>query len=67
MRRLRAEVQAEGNTVGRWHIRRVLKAYGLRAQQPRSFVPRTTNSDPAVRAATNRLLGQPGPIAPNRV
>jgi putative transposase len=30
-------------------------------------VPRTTNSNPAVRAAPNRLLGQPAPTAPNRV
>ena len=66
-RRLRAEVQADGHAVGRWRIRRVLKAHGLRAQQPRSFVPRTTDSDPAVRAAPNRLLGQPAPTAPNRV
>ena len=66
-RRLRAEVQAQGHTVGRWRIRRVLKVHGLRAQQPRSFVPRTTNSDPAVRAAPNRLLGQPAPTVPNRV
>ena len=66
-RRLRAEVQAQGHAVGRWRFRRVLKAYGLRAQQPRSFVPRTTDSTPAVRAAPNRLLGQPAPTAPNRV
>ncbi|SFQ80202.1 IS3 family transposase [Hymenobacter arizonensis] len=66
-RRLRAEVQAQGHAVGRWRVRRVLKAHGLRAQQPRSFVPRTTDSDPAVRAAPNRLLGQPAPTAPNRV
>lgn len=66
-RRLRAEVQAQGHAVGRWRIRRVLKAHGLRAQQPRSFVPRTTDSDPTVRAAPNRLLGQPAPIAPNQV
>ena len=66
-RRLRAEVQAEGHAVGRWRIRRVLHAHGLRAQQLRSFVPRTTDSDPAVRAAPHRLLGQPAPIAPNRV
>jgi len=66
-RRLRAEVQAEGHVVGRWRIRRVLKAHGLRAQQPRSFVPRTTDSDQAVRAAPNRLLGQPAPTALNRV
>ena len=53
--------------MGRWRIRQVLKAHGPRAQQPRSFVPRTTDSDPAVRAAPNRLLGQPAPTAPNRV
>lgn len=45
----------------------VREAHGLHAQQPRSFVPRTTDSDPAVRAASNRLLGQPAPTAPNRV
>jgi transposase InsO family protein len=66
-RRLRAEVRAQGHAVGRWRIRRVLREQGLRAQQPRSFVPRTTDSDPAVRAAPNRLLGQPAPTAPNRV
>ena len=66
-RRLWAEVQAQGHTVGRWRIRRVRKAHGLRAQQPRSFMPRTTDSDPAVRAAPNRLLNQLAPIAPNRV
>jgi transposase InsO family protein len=66
-RRLRAEVQAQGHAVGRWRIRRVLKLHGLRAQPPRSFVPRTTDLDPAVRAAPNRLLSQPAPTAPNRV
>ncbi|MFD1469319.1 IS3 family transposase [Hymenobacter caeli] len=39
----------------------------LRAQPPRSFVPRTTDPDPAVRAAPDRLPGQPAPAAPNRV
>ena len=66
-RRLRAEVQAQGHLVGRWRIRRVLKAHGLRAQQPRPFGPRTTDSNPARRAAPNRLLGQPRPTAPNQV
>jgi putative transposase len=64
-RRLRAEVQAEGHAVGR--IRRVLKVHGLLAQQPRSFVQRTTSSDPAVRAAPNRSLGQSALTAPNRI
>jgi len=67
-RRLRAELAAQGYTgIGRRRIRRVLAAHGLRAQQPRSFVPRTTLSDPAVRAAPNRLLGQLPPTAPNQV
>jgi putative transposase len=66
-RRLRAELQVQGYQVGRWRIRRALAAAGLRAQQPRSFVPRTTDSDPSVRAAPNRLLGQPAPTAPNQV
>ena len=66
-RRLRAGVQAQGHAVGRWRIRRLLREAGLRAQQPRSFVPRTTDSDPTVRAAPNRLPGQPAPAAPNRI
>ena len=56
-----------GHGGGRGCIRRTLATHGLRAQQPRSFVPRTTDSDPAVWAAPNRLLGQPAPTAPNRV
>ena len=66
-RRLRAELHAQGHRVGRWRIRRALAAAGLRAQPPRSFVPRTTDSDPQVRAAPNLLLGQPAPTAPNQV
>lgn len=53
--------------VGRWRIRRALAAAGLRGQQPRSFVPRTTDSDPNGRAAPNLVLGQPAPTAPNQV
>ncbi|WP_317192392.1 IS3 family transposase [Hymenobacter jeongseonensis] len=66
-RRLRAELQAEGHGVGRGRIRRALATHGLRAQQPRSFVPRTTHSAPGRCAVPNRLLGQPAPTAPNQV
>ncbi|MBG8555441.1 IS3 family transposase [Hymenobacter sp. BT594] len=66
-RRLRAEVHAEGHRVGRWRIRRTLAAHGLRAQRPRCFVPRTTDSGHGRRVAPNRLLGQPRPTAPNQV
>jgi transposase InsO family protein len=53
-RRLRAELQAAGYPVGRCRIRRVLRQHGLRAQQPRSFVPRTTDSGHGQRVAPNR-------------
>ena len=66
-RRLRAELQAEGHAVGRTRIRRTLATHGLHAQQPRSFVPRTTASDPARCLTPNRLLGQSAPTAPNQV
>ena len=66
-RRLRVRVQAEGYAVGRRRIRRLLHVYTLRVQQPRSFRPRTTDSDPVVPAAPNRLLGQPVSIDPNQV
>lgn len=65
--RHRDRVPAQGHRVGRWRIRRVLKAHGLRAQQPRCFVPRTTDSGHGRRMAPNRLLGQPGPTTPNQV
>ncbi|MDF7815388.1 IS3 family transposase [Hymenobacter sp. YC55] len=67
-RELRAELMAQGYPrIGRRRIQRVLTANGSRAQHPHSFVPHTVYSDPAVRAAPNRLLGQPAPTAPNRV
>ena len=66
-RRLRAELHAKGHRVGRWRSGRALASAGLRAQPLRSFVPRTTNSAPNVRAAPNLLLGPPAPTAPNQV
>ena len=71
-RRLRVEVQGSGPRRGalahppRAQSPRPVGPPGT-TQQPRSFVPRTTDSDPAVRAEPNRLLGQPAPTAPNRV
>ena len=61
-RRLRGKVQAEGYAVGRWRIRRMLHTDTLRAQKSRSFGHRITDSDPVVRAAPNRLPGQPAPL-----
>jgi len=65
--RLRAELHAQGYLLGRWRIRRALASAGLRAYQPCSFVPRTTDADPTVRTASNLLLGQPTLSASSQV
>lgn len=66
-RRLRHELRAQGHHLGRARIAHVLRRHGLRAQQPRSFVPQTTDSSHGRRVAPNRLLNQPAPTAPNQV
>ena len=47
--------------MGPQRIHRVLKTYGLRAELPRSFVPRTPGSDPAGRAHRIAALANDGP------
>lgn len=52
----------------RHKVRRLMRQNGLRAIQPRSFVPRTTDSRATRKPAENLLLqGQARPSAPNRV
>ena len=55
-RRLTAELQAAGVAVGRRRVRRIMRAADLQAIQPRSFVPRTTNSRHGARASPNLLV-----------
>jgi transposase InsO family protein len=66
-RRIVAELQDEGCQVGRYAVRRWLKAQDLKAIQPRSFVPKTTQTDPSKRRSENLLLDLPPPDAPNKV
>lgn len=67
IRRLRAELRAEGHAVGRYALRTWLRRRGLRALSTRPQRPRTTVADPAAVVAENLLLGQPAPMAPNQV
>ncbi len=57
VRRLVAELQATGHPYGRRRVRRIMQAEGLRAIQPKSFVPRTTNSRHGARMSPNLLPG----------
>lgn len=54
-RRLTAELQAEKYVIGRRRLRRIMQAEKLRAIQPKSFVPRTTNSRHGGRMSPNLL------------
>ncbi len=66
-RRVAAELKAEGTAVGRRQVQRVMRERNLRAIQPKSFVPRTTDSRHGKRASPNLLHGALMPQEPNRV
>jgi transposase InsO family protein len=66
-RRLTPELQEQGYSVGRHQIRRLMHQEGLVAIQPRSFVPRTTDSRHNGPFSLNLLLGSPLPTAPTQV
>lgn len=56
-RRLRAELQAQGEIVGRHRVRAILRVENLKAIQPKSFVPRTTDARHGGRMNPNLLAG----------
>lgn len=56
-RRITAELQAQGEAIGRRRVRRILQQEQLRAIQPKSFVPRTTNSRHGRTMSPNLLEG----------
>ena len=67
-RRVEAEWKAEGVENARHRIRRIMKEEGLRAIQPRRFVPRTTNSNHNQGYSENLLMGMKLPPSnPNEV
>ena len=55
-RRIYFELRDEGLSIGRHQIRRLMRKQGLKAIQPRSFVPRTTNSRHTLGYSPNLLL-----------
>lgn len=55
-RRIVAELKAAGIKAGRTRVRRLLEERNLRAIQPKSFVPRTTNSKHTLGYSPNLLL-----------
>jgi len=71
-RRIVAELKAGGNSIGRDRVRSLMKTAHLQAIQPRSFVPKTTDSGHNKRNSPNLLLDEWGnrlflAQAPNQV
>ncbi len=66
-RRIVAELKEQGFKVGRFFVRQRMKEQNLRAIQPRSFVPKTTQTDPLLRRSENLLLNFPPPKQIDRV
>lgn len=65
-RRLRAELADRGVTCGAARIRRLMAQRGLRALQPKNFVPKTSDGR-ADKPSPNLLANQPLPAVPDRV
>lgn len=67
VRRIIAELRARGSKASVHLVRKVLKKNGLKAIQPRSFVPRTTDSRHPYPISPNLLLERPAPVKPDEV
>jgi putative transposase len=66
-RRIAVELQARGCPCGVDRVAKLLKSQGLRAIQPQSFKPQTTNSRHGQGYSPNLLLRSPPPRELNRV
>ena len=67
MRRIIAELKSRGSAASVYTVRKVLRDNGLKAIQPRSFVPRTTDSRHPYAISPNLLLDRTFAIKPNEV
>jgi putative transposase len=66
-RRVAVELKAQGQACGVERAAKLLKFQGLRAIQPKSFVPRTTDSRHGLGYSPNLLADAPPPIRVNQV
>lgn len=66
-RRIAKTLQSPEEKVSRYKAGKVLRKYGLKAIQPRSFVPKTTDSRHTYKISPNLLLDRAMPQKPNEV
>ncbi len=67
IRRMCAALKDRGLRAGKYKCRALMKKHGLQAIQPRSFVPRTTQSQHPYAFSPNLLLDRSAPIKPDEV
>jgi transposase InsO family protein len=65
--RVSKELQSQGFRIGRHQTATLMKAQGLVAIQPKSYVPKTTNSTHHLGRNQNLLLDRAAPSCPNEV
>ena len=63
--RISKELQARGIKIGRHQTQTLMKLQGLVAIQPKSFIPKTTNSNHNLGRSPNLLLDRNSPTRPN--
>lgn len=66
-RRLVLDLRALGHRCGLRRMARIMKEQGLRAIQPKSFVPKTTDSKHGLGYSPNLLLDAPSPTKSNEL
>jgi transposase InsO family protein len=67
VRRVAAELKARAAKVSAYKVRKVMGKYGLKAIQPRSFVPKTTQSRHPYPISKNLIAERSFPIKPDEV
>ena len=65
-RRVRQQLQDQGVVCAAHRVRRLMAGLGLKALQPRSYLPKTSDGR-ADKPSANLLVGQPLPSKPNQV
>jgi putative transposase len=66
-RRIKVAISENGINISRKMVAKLMKEEALKALQPKSFIPKTTDSNHGKRVAENLLLSKPQPDAPDQV
>lgn len=65
--RIQEELKSQGVKIGRYQVQSLMKKQALKAIQPKSFIPKTTNSNHDFGRSPNLLLDRDAPKKPNEV